>query len=627
MREKSKMIISYLNSSDDYTPSSSLAQYLNVSERSIKRYIKAINKELETYGAKIDSAKGLGYKLLIFSNEDFKKYIKTISKTNKEESFRTSDLLRSILKEYPISLDDLSEMLYTSRSTLQSEITSIKELLNIYDINLKYKPYKGLYLDGTEENIRRCCIKYFFKNEGSNEIKLSIDLNPINNEFIAIIKKYIEKELLSKDIFKNDYEIVYLTKLITVSFYRSINGYSADNINLDVFEPSSSIFDRTFKEKIKNEFDIEIKDKELKHMNELIDAGQNLSQMPSEIEAKKIVEEVLQSIDIKYKVSLYEDNTLLMNLTKHILNSYHRYYLKIDVENVILDQVKMNYPEAFNYALDLANVLEKILKVKISSNEIGYIAIHFATAIERAKQKTSYKSIIVCNTGIGTSELIKTKLRRYFPEIEVIGCYQLHYLQKLNLDEIDFIISTINIEKEQINNKDLIYVSHVLDDVDIQNIEDELNKIYLQGYLKSLFNINNFYCKLQVKNKMELIELICNDMLKNEYISQSDKDSILKREYLSSTEISDLVAVPHCISNESKNTIAICTLKDAVKWGSASVKLVFIACLNAEIKENKYVFPFIHSRTKKGDIVNNLCECTSLNEFIEILMRSNTYDS
>lgn len=169
-------------------------------------------------------------------------------------------------------------------------------------------------------------------------------------------------------------------------------------------------------------------------------------------------------------------------------------------------------------------------------------------------------------------------------------------------------------------------MSHVLDDIDIQNIEDELNKIYLQSYLKSLFN-NNFYYKLQVKDKLELIELICNDMVKNDYITKVDKDSILKREALSSTEISNLVAVPHCISSENKNTIAICTLKDAIKWGSASVKLVFIACLNSEIKENKHVFPFIHSSTKKSDIVNSLCECTSLNEFIEILMRSNTYDS
>ncbi|MDU3336521.1 BglG family transcription antiterminator [Paraclostridium bifermentans] len=626
MKEKSKMIISYLNSSDDYTPSSSLAQYLNVSERSIKRYIKSINKELEVYGAKIDSAKGLGYKLLIFSNEEFKAYIKTISQTNKENSVITSDLIRSILKEYPISLDDLSEILYTSRSTLQNEITNIKELLNNFDINLKYKPYKGLYLEGTEENIRRCCIKYFFEDEGSNEITLSIDLKPINDGFIYVIKNFIEKELLSREIFKNDYEINYLTKMITVSCYRSINGYNPDKIYSDKIETDVSVFNENLKIKIKDKFDIEIKDTELNYMNELIEAGKSSTQNLSENEVRKIVENVLKDIDMKYKISLYEDESLLINLTKHILNSYHRYYLKIDVENFILDQVKMNYPEAFNYALDLGSILEKILKTKINSNEIGYIAIHFATAIERAKQKISYKSIIVCNTGIGTSELIKTKLRRYFPEIEVVGCYQLHYLQKLDLVGIDFIISTINIDKDKLKNKNLIYVSHVLDDIDIQNIEDELNKIYLQSYLKSLFN-NNFYYKLQVKDKLELIELICNDMVKNDYITKVDKDSILKREALSSTEISNLVAVPHCISSENKNTIAICTLKDAIKWGSASVKLVFIACLNSEIKENKHVFPFVHSSTKKSDIVNRLCECTSLNEFIEILMRSNTYDS
>ncbi|MDV8112843.1 BglG family transcription antiterminator, partial [Bacillus sp. BAU-SS-2023] len=594
--------------------------------RSIKRYIKLINKELEVYGAKIDSAKGLGYKLLIFSNEEFKSYIKTISQTNKENSVRTSDLIRSILKEYPISLDDLSEMLYTSRSTLQNEITNIKELLNNFDINLKYKPYKGLYLEGTEENIRRCCIKYFFEDEVSNEITLSIDLNPINDEFIYVIKNFIEKELLSREIFKNDYEINYLTKMITVSCYRSINGYNPDEIYSDKIETDVSVFNENLKIKIKDQFDIEIKYTELNYMNELIEAGKSSTQNLSENEVRKIVENVLKDIDMKYKISLHEDESLLINLTKHILNSYHRYYLKIDVENFILDQVKMNYPEAFNYALDLGSILERILKTKINSNEIGYIAIHFATAIERAKQKISYKSIIVCNTGIGTSELIKTKLRRYFPEIEVVGCYQLHYLQKLDLVGIDFIISTINIDKDKLKNKNLIYVSHVLDDIDIQNIEDELNKIYLQSYLKSLFN-NNFYYKLQVKDKLELIELICNDMVKNDYITKVDKDSILKREALSSTEISNLVAVPHCISSENKNTIAICTLKDAIKWGSASVKLVFIACLNSEIKENKHVFPFIHSSTKKSDIVNSLCECTSLNEFIEILMRSNTYDS
>lgn len=629
MKEKNKMILSYLNSSDTYTPSSDLAKYLNVSERSIKRYIKSINKELVLYGAKIDAVKGLGYKLIIESKDKFKEYTKNILDKKSDESISTTDLLRKILKEYPISLDTLSEQLYTSRSTLQNKLTSIRSLLSEFEISLKYKPYKGLYLDGEEANIRKCYLKYFFKDGTSNEIILSIDLDNISSENINNLKKYIENWILDKSINKNDCEINYIVKLVIVSCFRFNRGYTIEENILSQDIKIEYILEDNFTNWLDSNFNICLNKNEISYLNIMIqvDNKLTLNNKIKEYEIKELVNRALINIDMKYKVHLNEDYNLLSSLVKHIINSFHRYCLDIDIGNLILDQIKMSYPEAFNYALELTKEIESILNVKVNYNEVGYIAIHFATAIERAKQKTSYKSIIVCNTGLGTSELIRTKMRRYFPQIEVIGCYQFHYLEHVSIDEVDFIISTVNIEKEIIRNKDLIQVSHVLNDRDIQTIEDELNKIFLQGYLKSLFNIDTFYYKLEFKNKLDLINYICDDLTKNDYISEVDKNTILDREKLSSTEISDLVAVPHCISEQNKNVIAICTLKDAINWGSSSVKLVFIACLDSNIKENKHVFPFIHSRTKKGDIVNKLCECKSLNEFIEILMRSNNYDS
>ncbi|MGL5345797.1 MAG: BglG family transcription antiterminator [Peptostreptococcaceae bacterium] len=625
MKEKSKMIISYLNSSDTYTPSSSLATYLNVSERSIKRYIKAINKDLEDYGAKIESAKRLGYKLVIESSDNFREYLNSITDINK--SFITTDLLKNILKDYPISLDLLAEKLYTSRSTLQNELTSIRSALEEYNIKLKYKPYSGLYLEGYEEDIRKCCMKYFFKDENLNEISLSIELGNINNEFIFKLKKFIEKKIVSKKIEKNDYEILYLTKFIAITCFRANNGY---NIDKNIYEENiyENIFDDEFKELLQKEINISLVEDEIDYLNMLLKANNIISnEVINEEKIKELVKIALNEIDIKYKSFLYEDSVLVSNLVKHILNSYNRYYYKIDVENIILDQVKRSYPDSFNYALDLSTILEYNLDIKINSNEVGYIAIHFATAIERAKQKTSCKAIIVCNTGIGTSELIRIKLRRYFPQIEVIGCYQVHYLDYINLDEIDFIISTINIENQYTKDKGFIQVSHVLNEIDIQKIEDKLNKSYLQSYLTSLFNVDIFYKNLELKDKKQLLEFVCSDMVNKDFISKEDKETILNREKLSSTEISDLVAVPHCISVKNKNAIAICILKDAINWGNTSVKLVFVACLDSDKKENKHIFPFIHSNTKKGKIVNSLCECSSLNEFIEILMRSNSYDS
>lgn len=628
MNEKNKMILSYLISNNTYTQSSSLAKYLNVSERTIKRYIKSINADLKNHGAQIDSTKGLGYKLLIFSNEDFNNYLNMNSSISEKKSSITVDLLINILKDYPIKLDSLSAKLYTSRSTLQNELSSIRELLSEFNINLKYKPYTGLYLEGKEEDIRKCYIRYLFKEDNPNEIQLLTDLGNINNELIKTLKKYIERKIIEKKIDKNDYEIIYLTKYISVSCYRASIGYTLDK-SLSENKRYERLLDSEFNSLLEDVFKIRLCDDEINYINVLIksDNKNSTDEVINETKIKKLILESLKQIDNRYKSFLHDDLLLISNLTNHILNSYHRYNLDIDVENIILDQVKRSYPDAFNYALDLCAILENNLDISINSNEVGYIAIHFATSIERAKQQTTYRAIIVCNTGIGTSELIRIKLRRYLPQIEVVGCYQVHYLEHINLQEIDFIISTINIDKEVIKDKVVITVSHVLNDSDIQNLEHELNKIYLQGYLKSLFNEEVFYNRLNIKDKKQLLEYVCSDMVNKDFISSEDKEIILNREKLSSTEISNLVAVPHCISAKNKNSIAICTLTNPINWGNARVKLVFVACLDPDKKENKHVFPFIHSRIKKGKIVNDLCESTCLEDFIEILMRDNDYDN
>lgn len=628
MNEKNKMILSYLKSNETYTQSSALAKYLNVSERTIKRYIKSINADLEKHGARIDSTKGLGYKLLIFSNEDFNKYLSMNTGISEKKSSVTIDLLVNILKDYPVKLDSIATKLYTSRSTLQAELSNIRDLLDEYSINLQYKPYTGLYLEGKEEDIRKCYIRYLFKEDSPNEIQLLTDLGNVNNELIAVLKKYIERKIIEKKIDKNDYEIEYLTKFIAVSCFRAKLNHNLDK-SLSENKNYEDVFGDEFNNLLEEIFKVRLSDDEINYINVLIksDDINSTDEIINKDKIKKLISESIRQIDIRYKSFLNEDSLLISSLTNHILNSYHRYNLNIDVENIILDQVKRSYPDAFNYALDLCSILENNLNININSNEVGYIAIHFATSIERAKQQTTYKAIIVCNTGMGTSELIRIKLRRYLPQIEVLGCYQVHYLEHINLEEIDFIISTINIDKPLIKDKALIKVSHVLNDDDIQNIEHELNKIYLQGYLKSLFNEKVFYNRLDVKDKNQLLEYVCSDMVNKDFISSEDKEIILNREKLSSTEISNLVAVPHCISAKNKNSIAICTLTNPINWGNARVKLVFVACLDPDKKENKHVFPFIHSRIKKGKIVNDLCESTSLENFIEILMRDNDYDS
>lgn len=630
MNEKDKLIILYLHSNAGYTQCSTLAQYLSVSERSIKRYVKEINKESEIYGAIIDSTKGLGYKLAVQDLQKFKKLLKDMSITQSEECGRTVELLRQLLKSSPISLDDLSEKLYASRSTLQNELNVIRNLLQQYHIDLKYKPYQGLYLMGDEEAIRKCFVKYFFSEECAEDLLLQDTLGKVNQCCVQEISIYLQDKMLLSQKSRNQYEINYLIKFIAVSMYRVEQGYLISTpIKMSELEKIPLVFDEKFRALIASKYAIELPDEELLYMNILVqlDEGVILTKRPTFNELQEVVEANISFIDNKYKIHLEDDEALLQSLTKHIDNSYHRYYLKLDVENIVIDQVKKVYPEAFYYAYELTKVLEEAFDVQISPNESGYIAVHFATAIERAKQKTRYHTVIVCNTGFGTSELLKTKLRRYFPEIKVVACCQPYYLQKMDFGDVDFILSTIPLEQTFCLGKEVIQLSHVLDDEDIKSIEDKLSQTYLEHYLKSLFHPQIFYAKMVCKNKSELLEQVTGDMVKWQFITPEDQDEILKREKISSTEISDLVAVPHCISKQSKNAIAICALKNPIKWGKSRVKLVIVACLDSEIKENKHVFPFINSRTKRAERVNLLCECYTLEDWTDILIRSTSYDN
>ena len=78
-----------------------------------------------------------------------------------------------------------------------------------------------------------------------------------------------------------------------------------------------------------------------------------------------------------------------------------------------------------------------------SDDEMGYIAIHLAAALERTKQPL--KTILVCHEGSGTSNLLMRKLTAQLPEIEIIA--QEHFLGigQSDLSQADLIITTIEL--------------------------------------------------------------------------------------------------------------------------------------------------------------------------------------
>ena len=62
------------------------------------------------------------------------------------------------------------------------------------------------------------------------------------------------------------------------------------------------------------------------------------------------------------------------------------------------------------------------------------------------------KTYIVCTTGIGTSEIISTKIQKKFPEIEIIGLGSTINIKNVLREspKIDLIISTVPIKDSEL---------------------------------------------------------------------------------------------------------------------------------------------------------------------------------
>ena len=141
-------------------------------------------------------------------------------------------------------------------------------------------------------------------------------------------------------------------------------------------------------------------------------------------------------------------------------------------------------------------------------------------------------------------------------------------------------------------------------------------------YLQNLMSEELFFKAIDVKSKEEVIEVMCKTMIEQGIISTKTKEEILKREDISSTEINELVAIPHCITTNNRNSaLAIGILKKPILWNKTEVQLVFLGILDPKIKQNRKVFTMLYKLTQNVEVVRGLVEIENLSYFKKKLFK------
>lgn len=233
-----------------------------------------------------------------------------------------------------------------------------------------------------------------------------------------------------------------------------------------------------------------------------------------EVEIKKIIDkdiyeltiEILDQIDQQLKMNIQNDQELLIAFCLHLKPVINRYQYGMNLRNPMLDEIKANYPLAFEAGIIAAEVIKQRLHIHIEENEIGYLAIHIGVAMERKKMEDAPKRcMIVCASGLGSAKLLYYKLQSVFgSRLDIVGTTEFYKLKQMPLDTLDFVISTIPISEPL--SIPMIHVNTFLGGSDITKIEQAISEARLPAvqYVRKKL----VFLQQKFENKLQVLEFI-----------------------------------------------------------------------------------------------------------------------
>ena len=585
MNTRALSIIKILLNSVEPVSSLALSQEIGCSTKTIQNEIKEVNKELKN--CEIVSIRGIGYKIegnlddIDIKNSDLYDYDRVEYIIKKIINISSTD-------KDTIKLEDLADSMYVSLSTVKNDLKEVKKILNEYNLKISSKHKQGICIEASEEDIIKFIINYSNKVDNSLSIKDFLNNNIIENLFS--IKKILLDTLSYENMILTDNEFKNIVNYISIYLSRN-------NTN-------QSDFIKEYIKKYKSK-----KEKPISEDEQLL--------------IRKAIKEFCRDLNIATSINLSHDKIFEECLFNHICNLYKRADLGINQYEITAGEIKLKYPFAFELGKIAKKTIEKNLNMEISEDEVENIALHIGGALERIDkrdEKKVYKTIIVCTSGVGTSMLIKSKLENIFKgKLEIIKVIPSYLIDYINVLDIDFVISTVEVNLENVN---VIKVSPMLTDKEIKLIEKyiETENVYIDLDIQNLFSSELFFKDIKAETRSQVIDIMSKKLVEKGYIDDTMRQSYFERETIATTEIGNMVAIPHGAKGEVyENKVAIGILKEPISWEVGKVRLIIMLALDKEkILDYEDVFSKIYKRVDSIAKVISICENKSYEKFIKL---------
>lgn len=623
---KKELFLNFIKTQHDWIDSSTIANYLNVSTRSIRKYVNEINSTGEII---LSSKKG--YKVNLNSSCQ--------TKIDSSENASPANRLNLILKELiinskGINIFDLSEELFVSSATIEGDIVKANKFIENYNLKIKQSRFL-LKLVGDESSKRKLMSSIIFKETGSDFLSL-FDVQKIYQEYnLTKLKENVIHILKKYNLFTNEYAInnILLHLMITIDRIKKNNyiesgevvNYIDNNIDINIAKDISSF--------LESEYDITLTSAELYYLVfQLTNKTTvlNYHQMDTKSLSNYINEhfvdltkKIIKNVYDLYFIDLSDDE-FVVRFTLHVKNLVSRANNNQVLRNQIPQKLKDSYPLIYDISVYICNQIQILEDIKIDEDEISYISLHVGSFFDRQKllEDKVLCALITPNYYDLQLKIVRDLEKRFNESIEVIQIFS--DIHNLDFDsKVDMVITTLPISDRC--PLPFVYINPYPNRKDYDNIQSKFiqikerkNILTVQNHLEMYFSESLFMKNIYLDSAKDYIRFMGNVLYENKYVEPNYIDDVLIRENMSSTAFNNNVAIPHSMKmNALKTGVCLIVNDKPVKWGEEKVQIIAMIPINEKEKERfNYIFESFIEILSEWNNVKELTKADSYSSFM-----------
>lgn len=625
MKRQEELIWILLKSNEPLT-TTELAKKLNVSSRTIRSDLEKIETEVLANHLRLERKPHIGVWIEGAQDEKDALFLNMTGNHDVPEQYskeyrRGCILIQILLGTNKVYIDRFADMFFVSRSTIEKDLVDINKWLANHNLQLSKKPNAGLYVIGSEEDIRNAVCKlandFNEKNisiESMMETYLDVDTKNVED----IVRKWNDKyEMHLNEVNMNNLAFHATVMLVRIKKNRALEEA---NSKLDTsFITYKDEFNALISELSKYAH-IKIPKEEMNYLlmhlfgmylsNESFINNEFLSDLRKL--AQDITDDFVKKSDAVMALDLNHNEQFKQSLILHLLPTVYRLKYGLNLYNPLLNEIKNNYAGSYSLASIINSSFENYLGVTASEDEIAYVAMHLSVVVEQSKEQIQIA--IVCNMGVGVSRFLSMKLHENFPGVDFVHCAADDVEM---IDASKYVLSTIKLK----TNKQYVLINPLLKDVDIQRIR---TLIYGNASVnKSNFSLQTIMINHEHTDKLSVLREMSQRLRLCGAVTPMFLDGVLKREAMGSTEIGNGIVLTHGLHETVKRTqIAFYKLDHSIVWNTQEVNLIVMLAVAKDDAKNIMQMDWLYKMLINDNIILQINKCKNEREIYEILINA-----